>query len=97
MVERELHPPATLPSDRVRFHEPDEGSDGLLPRPYLVPFVQTKMNGNVRKPAAPFSALPRESEDARITGATRSLDRRLLALNIYGTLVRSVVVGSRIA
>ena len=33
-------------------------------------------------------ALAREPEDARITGGTRSLDRRLLALNLSG--VRSV-------
>jgi hypothetical protein len=28
--------------------------------------------------------LPKEPEDARITGGTRSLDRRLLALNLVG-------------
>jgi hypothetical protein len=28
--------------------------------------------------------LPKEPEDARITGGTRSLDRRLLALNLSG-------------
>jgi hypothetical protein len=28
--------------------------------------------------------LPKEPEDARITGGTRSLDRRLLALNFSG-------------
>jgi hypothetical protein len=32
--------------------------------------------------AAAFSALPKEPEDARITGGTRSLERRLLALNL---------------
>jgi hypothetical protein len=30
-------------------------------------------------------ALPGEPEDARITGGTRSLDRRLLALNLSGS------------
>ena len=29
--------------------------------------------------------LPKEPEDARITGGTRSLDRRLLALNLSGS------------
>jgi hypothetical protein len=29
-------------------------------------------------------SLPKEPEDARITGGTRSLDRRLLALNFAG-------------
>jgi hypothetical protein len=33
----------------------------------------------------PFTSLPQEPEDARITGGTRSLDRRLLALNVSGT------------
>jgi hypothetical protein len=37
--------------------------------------------------AAAFSALPKEPEDARITGGTRSLDRRLLALNLPGTRI----------
>ncbi len=32
-----------------------------------------------------FSRLPHEPEDARITGVTRSLERRLLALNMAGT------------
>ncbi|MBB5317420.1 hypothetical protein [Tunturibacter empetritectus] len=46
-------------------------------RPYIVP---------VRKPATStrkyLSLFPHESEDARLTGATRSLYRRLLALNL---------------
>jgi len=33
-------------------------------------------------------ALSREPEDARITGGTRSLERRLLALNLAGSLAR---------
>lgn len=32
-----------------------------------------------------FSLMPQESEDAKITGSTRSLERRLLALNVYGS------------
>jgi hypothetical protein len=46
-------------------------------RPYIVPG---------RKPATStrkyLSLFPHESEDARLTGATRSLYRRLLALNL---------------
>ncbi len=46
-------------------------------RPYLVP---------VRKPAVSnrrsVALFPHESEDARLTGSTRSLYRRLLALNL---------------
>jgi hypothetical protein len=33
-----------------------------------------------------FARLPEEPEDARITGVTRSLNRRLLALNVPGSL-----------
>jgi hypothetical protein len=37
---------------------------------------------------AAFFALPKEPEDARITGGTRSLDRRLLALNLRDSRIR---------
>jgi hypothetical protein len=33
-----------------------------------------------------FAALPQEPEDATLTGVTRSLNRRLLALNVSGSL-----------
>jgi hypothetical protein len=36
-----------------------------------------------KRPAA--IALPKEPEDARLTGGTRSLERRLLALNLGGS------------
>lgn len=36
-----------------------------------------------------FARLPEEPEDARLTGVTRSLNRRLLALNLRGSLRRS--------
>jgi hypothetical protein len=32
-----------------------------------------------------FARLPHEPEDAKITGVTRSLPRRLLALNLMGS------------
>jgi hypothetical protein len=38
---------------------------------------------------ASLFTLPKEPEDARITGGTRSLDRRLLALNLSGSSFRS--------
>ena len=45
-----------------------------------------------------FARLPHEPEDARLTGVTRSLNRRLLALNLSGTLQRqSVLPQARIA
>jgi hypothetical protein len=48
-------------------------------RPYLVPVPPRKPSASTRKYLALF---PHESEDARLTGATRSLYRRLLALNL---------------
>ena len=48
-------------------------------RPYLVPVPPRKPAVSTKKYLALF---PHESEDARLTGATRSLYRRLLALNL---------------
>lgn len=45
--------------------------------------------------AANMLALPKEPEDARLTGGTRSLDRRLLALNVSGYLSKVGVVSER--
>jgi hypothetical protein len=39
-------------------------------------------------PRKALFALLKEPEDARLTGGTRSLDRRLLGLNLKGTLKR---------
>jgi hypothetical protein len=70
-------------------------------RPYLV-------NGQKRKSALStqqcLSLFPHESEDARLTGCTRSLYRRLLALNLPGSLRRiqvqseaSLIINTKIA
>jgi hypothetical protein len=40
--------------------------------------------------AASLFALAKEPEDARITGGTRSLDRRLLALNLANPRLASI-------
>lgn len=42
-------------------------------------------------------SLPKEPEDARLTGGTRSLDRRLLALNVAGTLGKRRPGSERVA
>jgi hypothetical protein len=75
-------------------------------RPYLITPESRK---NSKSPAPKYLALfPHESEDARITGATRSLYRRLLALNLpksksvtpvsaSSVSVEAVMTGSRIA
>lgn len=61
-------PPAPPRVDRAK----PVGSVGL-PRP-------TPSRQPTPRPATLF-AMPKEPEDARITGGTRSLERRLLALN----------------
>jgi hypothetical protein len=67
---------STTPNPRFSFSTATESS-----RPYLVPERKSR-TGSVGKSI--FIALAKESEDARITGATRSLDRRLLGLNLRG-------------
>jgi hypothetical protein len=79
MATLQTHLPASLriPRQRANFGNLTEDS-----RPYLI------AGRRGRTPAAgktTFIALPKESEDARITGATRSLERRLLALNLQGS------------
>ena len=81
-------------------------------RPYLVtqpPRRNARANGPTVATASQYLSLfPHESEDARLTGATRSLYRRLLALNLPRTgaastdgrdvaEVRLVLVDSQIA
>jgi hypothetical protein len=68
---------STTPNPRFSFSTPTEAT-----RPYLVPERKNR-TGSVGKSI--FIALAKESEDARITGATRSLDRRLLGLNLRGS------------
>jgi hypothetical protein len=48
-------------------------------RPHLIPVPSRKPVASTRQY---LSLFPHESEDARLTGATRSLYRRLLALNL---------------
>lgn len=55
------------------------GSLNQSSRPYLIA-GRKERTASVGKTA--FVPLPNEGEDARITGSTRSLDRRLLALNL---------------
>jgi hypothetical protein len=68
---------ATLPSN-IRSLTPMPDSRNLPEAPV------TKVT-QPRPPHRVLFALPGEPEDARITGGTRSLDRRLLALNLSGS------------
>src|ERR1700760_2716074 len=81
----------------VRFGPPapqeNRGGPATDRRPYLVTAPPRKTAVPTRPTVAStrqFLALfPHESEDARLTGATRSLYRRLLALNLPRPVVRA--------
>jgi hypothetical protein len=74
----------------VRFGPPNPQENRSIPavdrRPYLVTVPPRRSALTARQTVATtrqfFALFPHESEDARITGATRSLYRRLLALNL---------------
>jgi hypothetical protein len=74
----------------LRFGPPGPQENRGLPaterRPYLVTVPPRRPVTSTRKTVASTSQylalFPHESEDARLTGATRSLYRRLLALNL---------------
>jgi hypothetical protein len=85
----------TLPAS-VRFGSPaplqNRGAPATDRRPYLVTDPPRRPVTSARRPVASASQylalFPHESEDARLTGATRSLYRRLLALNLPGSSAR---------
>ena len=63
----------------------NRGSFASDPRPYLVIGQHRK---SVLSAQQYLTLFPHEPEDARLTGTTRSLYRRLLALNLPGTSAR---------
>jgi hypothetical protein len=69
--------PASLRSGSLTARE-DLGHPASDRRPYLITIPTRKPATSPRQQAL----FPHESEDARITGSTRSLYRRLLALNL---------------
>ena len=83
----------------LRFGSPSPQENRGVPtadrRPYLLNVPTRKLTNAARQPVnatRQFLALfPHESEDARITGATRSLYRRLLALNLPRPAVRAEI------
>ena len=87
----------------LRFGPPAAPENRGIPatdrRPYLVTVPPRKPVSSVRRTVATTSQylalFPHESEDARLTGATRSLYRRLLALNLPRPSVRSEVSAER--
>ncbi|HXC94565.1 MAG TPA: hypothetical protein VNU92_02645 [Edaphobacter sp.] len=75
----------------VRFGPPQHGR-GMANdrRPYLVTAPVRKSTATKQTTATRqfFTLFPHEAEDARITGTTRSLYRRLLALNLPRPVAR---------
>ena len=87
-----------LPSSLRKPVESSRFAQSLLARaqqPLLVAGAEARTRALAK---SRFARLPQEPEDARITGVTRSLHRRLLALNLHGSLrVPMLRVQSKIA
>src|SRR5512142_1010890 len=81
---------ATIQSSLSRFQT---STSGTRVQPGVLVTTVTPIRPPASRQASPrpsnLLSLPNEPEDARLTGATRSLDRRLLGLNLAGTLDRS--------
>jgi hypothetical protein len=80
MATLQSHIPASLRSNTKGRRANPGNPTSEDSRPYLI------AGRKGRTASTAFLTMPKEPEDAKITGATRSLDRRLLALNIRGTL-----------
>jgi hypothetical protein len=84
------HPPAFERSSSSASRA-NYGSVAAHPQPYLV-------MANHRRPAKTegryLPLFPHESEDACLTGSTRSLYRRVLGLNVTGTVTHLQVLSS---
>jgi hypothetical protein len=75
----------------VRFGPPQHGRGMSTDRrPYLLtaPVRKSTITKQTTATRQFFALFPHEAEDARITGTTRSLYRRLLALNLPRPVVR---------
>jgi hypothetical protein len=70
------------PFSPARFQREAESGKSFPPRACLLP---AQMRSPAPAPRKAFFALLKEPEDAGLTGGTRSLDRRLLGLNLNGT------------
>jgi len=80
---------ATIQSSLSRFQT--STAAGRIQAGVLATTVTPIRHPPSRQPSprpANLLSLPNEPEDARLTGGTRSLDRRLLALNVAGYLSR---------
>jgi hypothetical protein len=83
---------ATIPSSFNRFQPSSQGRGirAISPRP-------TTGRQTPAPTAAILHSLSKEPEDAKLTGGTRSLDRRLLALNFGVSANKIEAVKQRLA
>ena len=80
---------ATMPS-RINHLQPSSPGLGMQQEMLGTTVTQRRQPSRQTPPRVDsLLPLPNEPEDARLTGGTRSLDRRLLALNLAGSLARS--------
>lgn len=75
-----------IPSSVRTPIESSRFAQGLMLRAQKSPLVSGPHGRALSLANSRFAPLPQEPEDARITGVTRSLTRRLLALNVSGSL-----------
>lgn len=75
-----------VPSSVRKPVESSRFAQGLMLRAQKPPLVAGPEARALSLAKNRFARLPQEPEDARITGVTRSLTRRLLALNVPGSL-----------
>ena len=89
-----------MATNQSNFTRLQTSSPGTRVQPgFLVTAVTQRLQFPSRQPAPRSGALftlPKEPEDARLTGGTRSLDRRLLALNFSGSPSKPGVASERI-
>ena len=85
---------AGSPAEIVPAALANRGSFTFDPRPYLVTIQDRKTARAAQRYPALF---PHEPEDARLTGTTRSLYRRLLALNLPGRMISPIAAASATA
>lgn len=80
---------AAIPTSYTRFKSSTPGT--RIPSGPVVTSVTPRLQLTLPPTSQPgkLFALSKEPEDAKLTGGTRSLDRRLLALNIAGTLPKN--------
>src|ERR1700722_2256456 len=71
-----------IPASLRRPLENSRSAQGFMPKALKTNLIAGPEPTTISLVKSRFAPLPQEPEDARLTGATRSLNRRLLALNV---------------